>query len=450
MADGIMGNSQMSMYDDKMRLWGLGSDFDTKSLVDMELEMLKLQDKPYENQIKYAEEEIKIWKSLNAVLEEFTNASKALKDLNMSDRKVTMSQTGSVNITAKGGAIDGNYNIAVQNIASRHKVLGKDMGSSTDPLGLTGTVQINGKDLELTADMTLSQIATKVNSGNFGASAIVIEGNLVITSKQTGTAGALQFTDSPSGALQALGIVGADGSIQNTIEEAKDAVFSIDGVQMTSSTNTIADKLAGVTLELVKPTAGSMSVGIEHDEAAIKEKVKRFVDVFNNTMRGINQLTAKGAALQGQSIVNRAKMDMNLGLMFQNDSNVMLFKLGISIDGVSKDGTITYDSTKLDKELRENYDEVMKFVTGPDGFADNLYKKIYEVTKSSGQISGKIDGLNAIIKDNEKTLAKREEQFEIKRQGILQKYARFDIMMGSLNQQLEYMDAQLKGMSGDK
>ncbi len=69
----------------------------------------------------------------------------------------------------------------------------------------------------------------------------------------------------------------------------RDAIYTVDGVTRTSSTNTIRDAVAGVTVTLkaLTTTSGPVTVTVGapgSDTDAITRKVQAFVDAYNATI----------------------------------------------------------------------------------------------------------------------------------------------------------------------
>jgi len=578
---------KMSQYDDRLRLYGIGSDFDTKGLLDATLEALKLKDVPYLNTKKYYETEKKAWSNFKAQLTAFTDTTKALKDVTSSDKLVTVSDPSVLTVRATNGALESNYSIVVNKVATAHKVISSPKGDPTVALGYEGTVKVNDVDFNFTSNMTLNDVATKLNSGTYGVYAVVVGGSLITTSRQTGAANAIRFTDSGAvtaqpatkqvvsstgftnlstdpldysgdfeikmgdgtvqkftisagqslddivntinttvqadgsaskivasvvnGQLQMesvtegmansftimtdnatsptsmgsffkdIGMIAADNTftnqtstasdatnandgilkdlglintsnLPNEVQKAQDAIFTIDGIELTNGSNVVTNAIAGVTLTLNKVTAAgeNVNVGISQNNDLLKEKVKKFVEDYNKMVMYINAVAGKEAILQGKTIPTRAKMDMAAGLMTKTDSTLLLYKIGIEIDGVMKDGTVKFNETKLMEELNKNPEEVMKLLTGENSVSDFIYDKMYLATKATGTLDTTITGLDERIKKIDKTLEKNAQLFEQERQTLLRKFATFELMMGDLNLQMQYMEAQIKAMNGDK
>ncbi len=75
------------------------------------------------------------------------------------------------------------------------------------------------------------------------------------------------------------------------IEEAGDAVFTLDGVRVTRDTNEIDDVLDDITLELREAGAGPVALDIEPDFERIEERVIQFLANYNELITEINILT---------------------------------------------------------------------------------------------------------------------------------------------------------------
>jgi flagellar capping protein FliD len=86
--------------------------------------------------------------------------------------------------------------------------------------------------------------------------------------------------------LVKLGFSNTDGT-QNNVTQAQDAVFSLNGISITKSSNTIDDLIANVTLELTG--AGTVTMNITQDATKAVEGVQAFVDAYNEVMTWINE-----------------------------------------------------------------------------------------------------------------------------------------------------------------
>ena len=217
---------------------------------------------------------------------------------------------------------------------------------------------------------------------------------------------------------------------------------------MTSDTNSLQNAITGVTVELVKPTTTPMTFTINQDKQSISDAVQTFVNSYNKAIMQLGAITAKGAALQGQQIPTRAKMDLDNALTLKGGSSSMLaYQLGIEIDGVAKDGTVTFDTTKLTKAMDNNVAGVTSMLTDPNGFVAKVYNIINDITKAEGSIDTKTGALQKNIDDINNTLQKNQERYTQEQNTIMEKYSNFETLMSQLNSQNDYITAQIQAMN---
>ncbi|MCU7893320.1 MAG: flagellar filament capping protein FliD [Candidatus Thiodiazotropha sp. (ex Ustalcina ferruginea)] len=90
------------------------------------------------------------------------------------------------------------------------------------------------------------------------------------------TGGTRLILTSDASGLSRLFYIGAGGDgLAEQVSTAGDALLTIDGFDIESTSNSVTGAISGVTLELV--AAGSASIGITRDNAKIEEKVTQFV-----------------------------------------------------------------------------------------------------------------------------------------------------------------------------
>ena len=97
--------------------------------------------------------------------------------------------------TAKAGAGTATYTIKVEQLATAQQMWSKQFGSETE-LGVgSGTIQLNGVDIEYGEEDNLTGLAQKINEAmkdakdvdkNRRVSAIVVDGRLVLSAMETG------------------------------------------------------------------------------------------------------------------------------------------------------------------------------------------------------------------------------------------------------------------------
>lgn len=436
-------NASISAYGDRMQIFGLGSQWDTKTILEAELNMLQLRQQPYYTKKADYESDKQTWTALKTSLTNFNNIVNGLKNLSTDSKSVSLSEEGFVSATATGSAIDASYSISVQQLATKHRVMSDQV--SSDALGLDETVQINGVDLTLTADMDVKGIATAINDGSYGVNAVVLDNRLVLTAKQSGSSKAITFSDST--AWETIGLT-QSGIIKNELQAAQGSKFTVNGIQMTGETNTF-NEVDGLTINLSKVTTSDIEINVARTADEVVEKLRSLVDSYNKVIGNINSLAGEKGVLQGESIPRNLKRQMNNLLFSVTDSGTMLYQLGISLDKDAKNGTIKLDESALRDMYDTDPQKVQKMLTGTEGFAGKLYDVIDSYAKSNGMIQSEIDGLDNRIKRIDDTLENYERQFERQKESLIMKYAMFETMMSSMTLQSQYIEAQLGSLSGN-
>lgn len=444
------GYSALSAFGSKIRLMGMNNNlFDTTALVEAELEMLEMQIRPKERQKEIYTEERGAWQSFK---NSFGSISEMLRDVRSFDPKdkiITYSQENIVGVTANASATSGKYNVTVSQLAEKHQIAGMNMGSSDTALGLDDSVTINGAELTLTADMTLRDVVNAVNGGDFGASASIIANRLVLSSEQTGLGNQISVSDGLNGALKAMGILAADDTIANELQSPQDAEYSINGINLTSTSNSVSGDVEGVSMDLQNVSSLGVSFTIGEDTEATFDKISEFVKGYNNAIMQLNKHTEKGNYLQGQSIPLNVRRELSTTPYYTSPGGGKLYEVGVEIDGEMKNGTLRLDETKLKEMMAENPQKVNEIFFGQDGIANFLRDKMEPYTKESGSINSKISGLDKSIESLTESIERFDRTYELQRDSLLKKYSAFETMMANLNSQQMYMEAQIKAMTGN-
>jgi flagellar hook-associated protein 2 len=175
--------------------------------------------------------------------------------------------------------------------------LSSDSTSIASQIGATGlgpaTVQVNGTNvtIDLSVD-SLQAVADKINLAATGAAASVVASvDKGITKFSLSISGATTPTFVDSGnTLTSLGIL--QQGFGRELIQAQDAAYTIDGVPLTSASNTIDSVVTGASITLLKadplvPTESKLT--LSNDSSAVSEKVKGIMTAFNATQAFIDQ-----------------------------------------------------------------------------------------------------------------------------------------------------------------
>lgn len=241
---------------------------------------------------------------------------------------------------------------------------------------ITGTVTLGSENIELgditggSAESNKEAIISAINALEGYNARITDKGFLAINS----TTGEVSVKSSDEDALKALGIkagVYKDFGVANigitNIQQASDAKFSYNGVQVSRPSNVVDDVVNGVTLELLGESENNINVSISQNTAMIMDEIKAFAESYNSLIPKLEELTrydedTKIAGIfNGNSDIRAIKSNLRRAMgttYFENGKNVSLASFGISFND---DGRLIVDESKLRSELSANAESVMNF-----------------------------------------------------------------------------------------
>jgi flagellar hook-associated protein 2 len=428
--------SKIGAFGDRMQMFGLGSKFDTKTILEANLNLIQMRNQPtYDLKANLAEEKTS-WNSLKSSLINFQKLALNVKSMDVSNKEVTFSDESVATATATKDTINGTYDLEVSQLATAQRAVGDTM--ATGPMGITEVSKINGVDINITPDMSLRDIALKINDANAGAGAVVLDNKLILTSTKEGTANEMTFSGT---SWDTLGIT-SGGAVKNEIQTAKDSIYKINGVQMTGTSNTITS-VEGLELELKKVTTAPTTFTIDRNSDEIVLKVKGMIDGFNSMVNSLNSMSSETKILQGERIPRNIKNALSESVYkTQNDGNYM-FELGVSLDKNTKNGLISFDETKFKEFYDKDPEQAIKMISGATGFSGNLDTIMNRFASATGEISGETTTIDNRIKMLDNKIERFEADFEKQKNSLIKKYAMFETMMIGLNSQNDYISAQL-------
>jgi flagellar hook-associated protein 2 len=355
-------------------------------------------------------------------------------------------------MTVSGDAVPGSYALEVTNLAQAQRSYSEPFGDADAALSASAqtlTLSIGGvdTDIELAANASLRDVAAAINSAGIDARAgLMFDGTdyrLQVVGTRTGADQAITFTDT------GLGL----GLADNRVQQALDAVFSLDGYPMTSSDNVIDDALPGVTLELTDDTVGftdPVQLTISADPTAVKSKVKAFVDAYNAVASLIQAQSGQGKGeetLNGDSTVR--SIEQGLGRLISSPisglENAAGYSLQLSDLGIEtqRDGTLTLDDDDLDEALAADFAQVAKYFTGDatnDGIATLLSDAIDSyIDGSDSMLEIRKDGISDVIELNDKRIADLEAYLERFEANLQQQFTLLESTMSEIKNQGDYL-----------
>lgn len=437
------------------QIWNLGNNLiDTSKLVQLEMQTLEMRKDPYNNQKDKLTTDKNLHARLGTEFNPFVQSFKDLADFKGNSKKVTQSQEGYVTIQANQSAIAGTFNIEVKQLAERHQIASGAIRDFNAKIGVEETIKIKinnkEKELKLTADMTYNDMVKQINNGNYGVSAYTLGDKIFVSSSAVGESGKIELVDGANGFLKNSGFLkdNPDGTTTiNEINAAKDAKYTINGIEETSSTNTI-DKLPGVTIKLEKLTPVNQSIKFTVEDSGTTDSadmIKKMVESYNKAVATMVDFGGKDRPLQGKGIMSTIQQAMHGVATFAKDGKY-LYSFGVQMN---KDGTMKVDEEKLSKALKEEPEAAKQFFFGRDGIGKQMTKKLDGIFGDQGIITQHVKDLEDPIRKLDEKIRDIDLQNTRKQESIVKKYADLEKTLGMLDYQLKSIQAMTKTKKDD-
>ena len=318
--------------------------------------------------------------ALNQLETEASSLSDSLATLQdplgaLSSVAATSTNTSLLTATATAGTPASGHLITISNLATTGSWYSAAQSSSSAALTEGSfAITIGGNTTPITVDDsndTLDGLAASINSQNLGVTANVV----------TDSSGArLALVSDNSGSAADLSI-SSDTSVAFTrANTGKDASLKVDGVPITSASNTVTGAISGVTLNLQGAALGTeIGLQIAPDTASITSALSDFISGYNTLIKDVNSqftynaTTNTAGTLQEDSAVQGLQSQLLAATNYFASSGAYatLTSLGITTDS---DGTLSLNSTTLASAIQTNGSAVTNFFQGAsnNGFAASL------------------------------------------------------------------------------
>ncbi len=387
-------------------------------------------------------------------------------------RTASSSDESAVTVTADRGAPVGSYTVAVNSLAQAKIEASSNFADTNNTNTGTGTlsIQVGSKDpVTITVDdtnSTLEGIREAINNANAGVTATILNDGsatpyrLLITANDTGTANAFTITDNLSGG-QALNLTQTQGAV--------DAEFTVNGISLTKSSNTVSDVVSGLSFSLKATTTSPVQITVGKDTDAIVSALKEVIDAYNevnsfaNSQFKYNADTKTAGVLSGDTTLRNtlAKVkDMLTGAVTNSYTDLhYIGQVGLNYNG---DGSLSLDEEKMRKAIETNPTGVAALFLGEgtegatSETGSSVLVSLRTMLKSitdplSGPIQRATDGFNNTIKILEDRISEYEDRLAVRKEQLTAEYSRADQalkLLTVLQNQLSNQFTSLSKISG--
>tara|TARA_A100001391_G_scaffold7621_8_gene4986 strand:- start:6519 stop:7952 length:1434 start_codon:yes stop_codon:yes gene_type:complete len=366
----------------------------------------------------------------------------------------------------------GSYSLEVSQLAKRQVLTGPVMVSATDPVGAGSLTVRFGKmdgatftedttqaavDITIDSGSSLTDIASAINASGADVSAYVaqtVDGpQLVFKGPEGEQSGfVIEATETPGEpGLAALAWQPGSGAATQLKEVSQDALFTLDGLEMSSKTNTTGQIAPGLQLTLTGTNVGTpTNITFANTTGGVPETMSDLVTALNEVVAELNRATnVEGGELRGDPGARSLRQSLSQlpgTVVMPNaapDAPRTLSDLGLVIN---RDGTFKIDNDRLAATIERDAEGVAAmFTTGLYG----VYSTFDKLARSAGS-TGDANSLASSIKRYEsqaqqvtEMTAEIAEKQETLRLQMVSRFAKADARVAASQSTLTFLKQQI-------
>ncbi|WP_160667737.1 flagellar filament capping protein FliD [Pseudarthrobacter sp. ATCC 49987] len=432
---------------------GLSSGLDTTSLINSLMAVEAVPQNLVKNKAAAVLTRISALQGLNTAVADLASKAGKLADPKGLELYSASSSSAKVTSTVSAGAKPGAVDFTVSQLAQTQVSVSKNLA-----VWPYTTMTVTGEGGQA---ITVTPLTSSLDDV---VSAVNLSGAGIVASKVSVGGGEyrLQFASSMTGVAGGFTIADPDGTAGLTkVQSAQDAQIKlwagIPGVETTlsSSTDTFADVLSGVSISVSEVSATTTRVTVARDNAQISKAASDLVGSVNGVFAQISTKTAVVVS------TNAAGAPITSGGIFTGDSTIRQVNAAIlsaasqPVDGKSpaefgisltKTGTMEFDATKFGDALAKDPAGTMAAVATIAGRVADAAKQASDPT--AGLLSTKIKGQQSAAKDFTEQIADWDDRLEMRRTTLQRTYSALEVALSGMKAQSSWLSSQLAGLSG--
>lgn len=406
----------------------------------------------------------------------------AAKNLNTSlgTNSAVSSNSNVFSASAASTSAVGSYTLNITSLAQSQNLVSAGQASSTTAIsnGVATTLSFdfgtttgaafatNGGGVKsITIDATnntLQGISNAINAANLGVTATIVNDGSATTPFR------ISLTSNSTGASNSLKITatGGDGTINNLLGcdpaaammmtqtlAAQNANFTVNGVAISSNSNTVTTAIQGVTLNLSSVTTTPVTLSVAHDSKNISAAIAAFADNYNALYNQLKSrsayatATSAGGSLAGNGTL-RTMISQMQGLFSTpavpaaGGSLSYLAQAGISIQ---KDGTMKVDSTVLNNVMNTNFSDLTNLLSSTSGFATRVNTWTKNVlSPGNGLIPTATDSINTSISNDNTQIDQLQARMRTLQAQYTKQYTSLNMLLSNMSGTSTYLSQQLR------
>ena len=291
--------------------------------------------------------------------------------------------------------------------------------TSGDKITISGTAHdgtaVAATDFAITPTTTVGDLLNQIGS-NFGdvTASVTSDGRIQVIDNATGSSD-LSVNLTPS-----IGDTGSElsfGSFGQVLQQGANAAFTVDGMNMTSSTNTVTSAIQGVTFNLLgSDPKTTLTVKVSPDTQGIENNINTWINAYNTVISYVNTQNTynstsntTGGPLFGDTTLDMIKSQLQSTLMTKVGTGSLDYLADIGITAGSN-GQLSLNTTTFEQALSSNFSGVVNLLSDSGVSSNSQFQYVYNTSATqsgtynidistpagTGQnVAGQIDGYDA-------------------------------------------------------
>ncbi len=390
--------------------FGVGTSLNVNAIITA---LMSVQDAPVtqlQSQETGIQSTISAYGTLQSVLSQFQTSLQSLgNSAQYETPTATVADSSVATATATSSASVGTYSLSVSQLAQSQSLIATGQASATSSIG-AGTITFNfgtigtdpatkqttftnsGSAQTVTipsSDDSLTGIAAAINAANIGVTASVLNDG-------SNTPYRLSLTSNNSGAANSMSIsVAGDNGLSNLLDQdptgvlpqnmtqttaAQNAQFTVNGLAVTSSSNTDSSVIPGVTLNLLSVSPSTpTTLSVSQDTSGAVNAVNSFVSAYNTVQSNIQNATKDGTSTTAAGPLVGNNTLLSLAEQMQNMINAPITGASGTISSLAQvgvtfntDGSLSVNNSTLEAALSNNATGVSSLFASVGSPTDSL------------------------------------------------------------------------------
>ena len=407
---------------------GIGTGVDLQSMLTSILTAERAPIKTLDTKISAANNKISLYGTLKSKLDALQTASDTLQfPSRLSALSASSSDTTVLTASAAYTAAVGSYGMEVTQLASAQKsfTAAYSAGTTFGAGSLDFTVGgVAATPIPLTSGASLQDVSSAINTAKIGVTATVITDTtgsqrMVLTGDKSGAGNGFSLVSSSTVSGGQPSLASFDTTTTSLKRAtAQDALMTLDGIAVQSSSNTFSNAVTGLTLTAVK--LGTSNVTVQNDSTKITTAVQAFVDSYNAVVSlikansGFNSSTKTGQAFTGDGTVRTVLSTLggartSVPTELASATLKSLSALGVSIQ---QTGLLKLDTAALSSAINTSATDVVKALSA---YGKSFSTEVTALLASDGTVTNRVSSLDSSVrryKDSQATLEVRVSLIE--------------------------------------